>query len=134
MFQKTSLLRLACAFALCSSLAFAFTFNSNATNNKKSHTMIVQQKELILEIVGLNTKNHAAVRKAIEDNDGVTFRDYCFSNNTIMYVIDRDVLMDNQFIDDALAPFNLTYFVKEGSITQVQAACTDTPLEENPTE
>lgn len=75
-----------------------------------------------------------AVRKAIEDNDGVTFRDYCYDNNTIMYVIDRDILPDNQFIDDAVAPFNLKYFVKEGSIFQVQSACTDAPHVENPTE
>jgi hypothetical protein len=41
--------------------------------------------------------------------------------------------VDNQFLNDALAPFNLTYQIKEGTITQVQGICEDTQ-DENPTE
>jgi hypothetical protein len=119
-------MRLAGLFLAFCGLAFTLAVPTQAKR-------ISQDKELILQIQGLTIKNYAAVRKSIEDNPGVTFRDYCFTNNTIMYVIDRDIQVDNQFLNDALAPFNLTYQIKEGTITQVQGICEDTQ-DENPTE
>lgn len=133
MLSKPMFIRLACLFVVFSGMALSFAYTSEAKRNSSSSIVLTQQKELILQIQGLTSKNYADVRKAIEDNPGVTFRDYCFTNNTIMYVIDRDVQTDNQFLIDALAPFNLTFQIKEGTIIQVQGICGDSH-EENPTE
>lgn len=81
-------------------------------------------KELVIEIPGMNMKNENDVRTSIGKYDGVTFKGYCQSKNVLMYVIDRDVQPDNNFIDLALQPFGLTYVVKSGStIQQVSEAC-----------
>lgn len=126
-------MRFACAFAVLCALTIAFTFKGEAKVNSKS-SVAFAQKELILQIQGLTVKNYTDVRTAIETNPGVTFKDYCFSNNTIMYVIDSDLHSDYQFVDNALAPFNLTYLVKDGTITQVQSSCEDVPQDDNSTE
>lgn len=133
MLSKPKFLYFACFFAVFCGAAIVLSIPSEAKINSSTSIALTQQKELILQIQGLTQKNYTGVRKAIEDNPGVTFRDYCFANNTIMYVIDRDIQTDNQFLIDALAPFNLTFQIKEGTIVQVQEICGDSH-EENPTE
>jgi hypothetical protein len=99
--------------------------SGEASERFSSGSIVSNDKELIIQVQGLSVKNTAAVRKAIEDNSGVTFRGICYQNSVLMYVIDRDLQPDNSFVDDVMKAYNLTYVVKEGTIVQVMAACSD---------
>jgi hypothetical protein len=125
MFKNKILLRYALAVAVITACTIVWSPACEANVNTVSNSVVAQDKELLIQVQGLTVKNYSAVRKSIEDNDGVVFKDYCFGTNVLMYIIDRDLQRDNQFVDAALSPFGLTYVVKEGTILQVQENCPD---------
>ena len=107
--------------------AVSFTSLTQARETRSDLMASSFDKELIIQVDGLNSKNLGQVRKNIEANPGVTFRDYCFTNHVLMYIVDRAVQTDNTFLDESLNPLNLTYQLKEGTIEQVQNACGGSP-------
>src|SRR5688572_1347914 len=103
MFSRPNVVRYTTVILLIATFALIISPRGNAKENFASGCVVSNDKELIIQVQGLSVKNTAALRDAIEENPGVTFRGICYQNSVLMYVIDRDLQADNFFLDNAMA-------------------------------
>lgn len=85
-------------------------------------------KEFVITVNGINDKNFMEVRTAIESSGGIFYKGYCPDLNVLMYLVNREMHPENDFLDK-LTALSFTYEVKEGaSINDICNQCGMTPI------
>lgn len=117
---------IAVAFIAVATLSgYAFRSSQNESNSVKSNKMAVASfEELVIQIPLLTEKNHMTIAQSIVANPGVEFKGYCSEYSVLMFVVDRNVQPDNNFMDETMHLQELQFFYKyDASIERLSEDC-----------
>ncbi len=92
-------------------------------NEMKAPVYLTTDKEVIIQVAEINEKNLPLVRQNIEAAGGMTYKGFCKELNVVLYMMDTNIHSDYAFLNVAFMNVSMGYLIKEGSISQVQAAC-----------
>ncbi len=121
------------AVATLSGYAFRSSKNVNVSGVNNA-VAVASFEEVIVEIPKLNEKNQQSIAQSFVANPGVEFRGYCKTFNLLMFVVDRSLQVNNNFVDITMHHEGLTFNIKQDvTIERMIGECgMETNTEENP--